>query len=363
MKGRPATGWKVAFVDFPAQFARLEGELMRTIRRTLARGDLVLRSQLRDFEDHLAAFVGTSHAVGVSNCTDGMQLVLRALGIGSGDEVITVAHTFVATVAAIKHTGATPVLVDVGEDHNMEPEAVEAALTSRTRALMPVHLNGRLCRMNALMNLAARVGAVVIEDSAQSLGAAYKGIRGGAWGVAGCFSFYPAKLLGAYGDAGAVTTSDEALADKLRLLRNHGRATQHDLDGWGYNARLDNLQAAILDLKLAYVPSWIERRRELARQYETGLEGVEAVKRPASPDDSGPWFDVFQNYVIEAENRDALKEALESHGVETLVSWPKPLHDQTSLGLGRLSLPNTERLSRKVLSLPLTTELELWQID
>src|SRR6266568_1813228 len=206
--------WRVKFVDYPAQFRRQEPEIMATIKTVLERGDLMLRQQLRDFEDHLAAFVGTKFCVGTSNCTDALHLTLRAAGIGPGDEVITVSHTFVATAAAIHHAGATPVLVDIGADHNLDADRIEPAITPRTKAIVPVHLNGRLCDMEKVMAIAARRRLLVIEDSAQALGASQNGRKGGAWGLAGCFSFYPAKTLGAFGDAGALTTNDQGLFER-----------------------------------------------------------------------------------------------------------------------------------------------------
>jgi dTDP-4-amino-4,6-dideoxygalactose transaminase len=334
----------------------MEAEVMETIRSVLAGGDLVMRQQMLDFEEHLAAFVGTGEAVGVSNCTDGLRLTLEALGVGPGDEVITVAHTFVATMAAIHHLGAQPVLVDVGDDHNMDVDLVERAITPQTKVIIPVHLNGRLTRMDRLMEIASAHSLPVVEDAAQALGASFDGVRGGAWGLAAAFSFYPAKMLGAYGDAGAVATSDAALAERLRALRDHGRVSKTELNGWGWNCRMDNLQAAVLDLKLKRVPDWIEQRRRLASIYDESLRGVPGVKLPPGPD-GGSNFDIYQNYVIEAERRDDLKRHLTDHGVETLVSWPVPMHHQP-LGLEQYELPRTEALARAVISLPMNNELE-----
>src|SRR6058998_17629 len=223
--------WKVRFVDYPAQFSKMESEIMDTIRTVLSQGDLMLRQQLRHFESHFAAFVGTRYAMGTSNCTDALHLALRAAGIGPGDEVITVSHTFVATAAAIHHAGAAPVLVDIGDDHNMNVDLIESAISPRTKAIVPVHLNGRVCDMGRLISIAEQHGLLVIEDSAQALGASVNGKKGGAWGLAGCFSFYPAKLLGAFGDAGAMTTNDPDLYAKVRALRDHGRQADGDLAG------------------------------------------------------------------------------------------------------------------------------------
>ncbi len=350
----------VRFWDPSKSFLLMEEEVMDTMRGVLASGDLVMRQQMEDFEEHLAAFVGVAHGVGVSNCTDGLRLTLEALGIGQGDEVITVAHTFVATMAAIHHVGATPVLVDVAADHNMDVEQLNGAVTPRTRAIIPVHLNGRLCRMDAVMAVATAHDLLVIEDSAQALGGSFDGVRGGAWGAAAAFSFYPAKLLGAYGDAGIVVTSDAELAARLRALRDHGRVSKTELNGWGYNCRLDNLQAAVLDMKLRHLPAWIERRRHLAGMYDESLAGLKGVNRPPAPD-LGRFHDVFQNYVIESERRDDLVSHLSSRGIETLVSWPTPMHHQP-LGLSHYKLPVTKALSDRVVSLPMYPELEDSQV-
>jgi dTDP-4-amino-4,6-dideoxygalactose transaminase len=352
--------WSVRFVDFPGAFRKIEAEMMSAIRETLASGDLIMRQQMFDFEEHLAEFVGTRYAVGVSNCTDAMRLTLEALGIGPGDEVITVAHTFVATMAAIHHVGATPILIDVGGDRNMDVNLVDAAITARTKAIMPVHLDGRLCEMDRLIEIAGAHNLLVIEDAAQALGASRDEVRGGAWGVAGAFSFYPAKLLGAYGDAGAVVTSDEELARRLRALRDHGRISKTEVNGWGWNCRLDNLQAVVLDLKLKRLPEWINRRRQLAAIYDESLMGINQVTTPPAPD-HGRYFDVYQNYVIEADRRNELVQHLSDRRIETMISWPVPMHHQP-IGLERFHLPRTESLSERVLSLPLTVELEEDQV-
>ena len=346
----------VRFWEPGKEFRRIEKEVMETMRDVLSKGDLIMREQMLDFEHNLAAFVGTTDAVGVSNCTDGLRLLLEAVGIGPGDEVITVSHTFMATMAVIHQVGATPVLVDVGADHNMNLDLVEAAITPRTKAIMPVYLNGRLVQMDRLMEIAKKHNLLVLEDTAQALGGAYLGVRGGAWGLAGAFSFYPAKLLGAYGDAGAVVTSDPKLAQRLRELRDHGRVSKTGFSGWGWNCRLDNLQAAILDLKLKKVPEWINQRRRLAAIYDEELADVGSIKRPPGPD-GGPYFDIYQNYVIEAERRDDLAKHLAARGIETLVSpGPVPNHKQP-VGLDHFHLPRTEELCARVLSLPLNNEL------
>lgn len=356
--------WKVKYIDYPKQFKNHEKEFMDIIYKTLSQGDLMLRQQLDDFEENLARFVGTTYAVGLSNCTDAMHLTFRAAGVGPGDEVITVSHTFVATAAAIHHAGATPVLVDIGDDHNMNVELVEAAITDHTKAIMPVHLNGRVCEMEKLMAIANKYNLLVIEDSAQALGASVNGTKGGAFGLAGCFSFYPAKLLGAYGDAGAVVTDSKEIADKVKLLRNHGRTEDGDVAGWSFNCRMDNLQAAILDLKLKHVPIWIDRRREIAKIYHQQLSDVPQLHLPPPPTNDGSYFDVFQNYEIEAEDRDKLVAHLKELGVEAMISWGgKGVHQFKALGLSHFNLPRTERMFRGALMLPMYPELTNEQVE
>jgi dTDP-4-amino-4,6-dideoxygalactose transaminase len=351
--------WKVRYVDYPSQFRKMESEIMTTIRTVLSRGDLMLRQQLRDFEEHLAAFVGARQAIGVSNGSDALKLAIVAADVGPGDEVITVSHTFVSTAAAIHHAGAIPVLVDIGPDHNMDIDLLEAAVTPRTKAVLPVHLNGRLCDMGRIMAIADRHGLAVIEDAAQALGASYDGIKAGAFGLAGCFSFYPAKTLGAYGDAGAVVTNETRIADRIRWLRDNGRTRDGDVAEWSFNCRMDNLHAAILDLKLPHIPQWIERRREIARLYHEGLQHVAGVALPPPPSRNGPYVDVFQNYEIEAEGRDGLVAHLRARGVETMLPWGgKGVHQWRALGLEHFTLPRTERVFSRVLMIPMHNELE-----
>lgn len=356
--------YKIPFADPATQYRRLKDEIDAAIEEVLSRGDLILRDQLRQFEENIASFVGADYAVGVNSGTDALFLSLRAAAVGPADEVITVAHTFVATVAVIVHCGATPVLVDVGEDFDMDVDQVEEAVTPRTKAIIPVHLNGRLCDMEKLMKVAAKYNLVVIEDAAQALGATFDGKKAGSFGLTGCFSLYPMKVLGATGDGGVVVTNDRGLAEKIRLLRDHGqRRTTGDILYFGFNSRLDNLQAAILNVKLKHLPQWIERRRELANLYHQGLSDLSYLKLPPPPNSPGRYFDVYQNYVVRAQDRDRLVAHLRECGIEVLISWPKPMHHQEALGLGHFHLPETEKISREVVSLPLNTEISNEQVE
>lgn len=356
--------YKVPFVNYSEHYHRIWNEVIDAISEALSKGDLILRGQLRQFEKDMASFIGVKYAVGVNSGTDAMFLSLKATGIGSGDEVITVAHTFVATIATIVHCGATPILVDVGEDMNIDLEQVEQKIIPKTKAIIPVYLNGRLCNMEKLMEIADEHNLIVIEDAAQALGASFDGKKAGSFGLTGCFSFYPAKMLGAAGDGGLVSTNNEEIAEKIRLLRDHGQQrTTGNIFDYGFNSRLDNLQAAILNVKLKYLPKWIERRRELANLYHQGLSDLPDIKLPPPPQVNSRFFDVYQNYVIRSRERDRLVTHLRESGIEILISWPKPLHHNEALGLGKFHLPKTEQISREVLSLPMYPELSDEQVE
>ena len=355
--------YKVPFVGYSTQYRHIESEVDSAIKEVLSKGDLILREQLRMFEQNIAAFIGTKYAVGVSSGTDALMLSLRAAGIRHGDEVITVAHTFVATVAAIVHCGATPVLVDINDDYNMNIDLAEEAITPRTKAIIPVHLNGRVCDMEKLMAIADRHNLIVIEDAAQALGASVDGKKSGTFGLTGCFSFYPAKILGCAGDGGLVATNSDDIAAKIQLYRHHGidRATG-DILLYGFTNRMDNLQAAILDVKLGHLPQWIKRRREIASIYENGLSHLPQVQTPPPPSNDR-YFDIYQNYVIRARERDKLVDHLRESGIEILISWPKPMHHHDALDLKHFHLPKTELISNEVLSLPMYTELDDEQVE
>ena len=350
--------YKVPFVNYPEHYRRIWTEVMEAIKEALSKGDLILRDQLMQFEENIASFVGVKYAVGVNSGTDALYLSLKAAGVSPGDEVVTVAHTFVATVSAIVSCGAKPILVDTGEDMNMDINQMEKAITPRTKAIIPVHLNGRMCDMEKLMEIANEQDLLVIEDVAQSLGAKLEGKKAGSFGLTGCFSFYPAKMLGAAGDGGIAVTNNEEIAEKIRLLRDHGyQRSTGEMLCYGYNSRLDNLQAAILDVKLTHLPEWIEKRREIASLYHEGLSDLQELKLPPPPHSNDRFFDVYQNYVIRAKERDKLVAHLRESGIEILISWPKPMHHHDALGLMHFHLPTTEQISNEVLSLPMYPEL------
>ncbi len=354
--------WKVPFVDPTLHYARLKREVDEAILGCLSRGDLINRRELQEFEAHLASFVGTQYAVGVNSGYHALHFSLLAAGIGPGDEVITVAHTFVATVSAIVHAGAKPVLIDVREDYNMDPDQIEPAITPRTKALLPVHLNGRVCEMDRIMPLADKYRLAVIEDACQSLGAHYQGKKAGSFGLAGCWSFYPFKILGGFGDGGAITTNDPRAARLATLLRYNGEDRKTgEFHTHGYSALLDNVQAAVLDVKLRYLPQWIEHRRSIAHLYRERLGGVGDLRLPHFSE--ARQSDVFQNYVIRTLHRDRFRQHLRERGIETLVSWPKPMWCHKGLVLGDHRLPETERICREVLSLPMSAETTEEQVE
>jgi dTDP-4-amino-4,6-dideoxygalactose transaminase len=354
--------YRVPFVDPKTHYRRLKAEVDSTITDCLTKGDLVYRQQLKDFEQRLAAFVGVEYAVGVNSGYHALHFSLLSAGVGPGDEVVTVAHTFVATVSAIVHCGAKPVLIDVSPDYNMDPNLLEGSIGPKTKAIIPVHLNGRICDMERIMSIAHRHGVKVIEDAAQALGATFMEKRAGSFGLTGCFSFYPFKILGGFGDGGAVTTDDPEVAHIVSLLRYNGEDRETgEYHYHGYTALLDNVQAAVLDVKLRHLPSWIEHRRKIANLYREGLEGIEGLHLPHFASDQ--YFDSYQNYVIRTEHRNELRQYLKDQGVETLVHWAKPMWEHKDLGLENPGLPETQSICREVISLPMSAETTPEDVD
>lgn len=347
----------VPFFNYPHVFTTQEEELLNLIKEVGRRGAFILQQDKVEFEKNLAAYVGAKHALGVANGTDALVLALKAAGIQPGDEVIFSSHTFVATAASIHLVGAIPVPVECGADHLIDPASVKAAVTSKTRAIMPTQLNGRTCDMDALQTIADEHNLLIVEDSAQGLGSRFKGKYAGTFGIAGTISFYPAKNLGCFGDGGAIITNDDEVYEKLWMLHDHGRNHDGEVVMWGYNSRLDNLQAAILNFKLKRYEQEVNRRRELATLYQQQLGDLQELVLPPAPGSETDHYDVFQNYEIEAENRDELKTYLKSNGIGTLIQWGgKAVHQFGALGF-QSSLPATERLFTRCLMLPMNTSL------
>jgi dTDP-4-amino-4,6-dideoxygalactose transaminase len=358
---------KVPFVGYKIQYQNLKDEIDKAMQDVLLRGDLILRKDTEEFERRLAEFIGVKYAIGLNSGTDALFFSLKIAGIGGAlsgsDEVITVSHTFVASISTIVQAGAKPILVDVGDDYLINAEEIEKVITKNTKAIISVHLNGRMCDMDKIMEMAKKHNLIVIEDSAQSLGASYNGKRAGSIGLTGCFSFYPAKILGCFGDGGALVTNNPDVAEKAKLLRDHGQKTKTDIVCFGWNSRLDNLQAAVLNIRLNYLDKYIERRRQIAEIYNQKLSGIKGIKLPPPPVSENKFFDVFQNYVIRAEKRDELFIFLKDKGVETLIKDPIPNHMHKNLNLSNFSLPMTEQLSMDVISLPMYPELTDEQVN
>ena len=343
----------VPFFDYKAFFGNQETEFTEVIQDVLRRGAFILQKDLRDFEAALADYLGVKHAIGLSNCTDALIVALRTAGIGPGDEVIFPSHTFVASPSSIHWAGATPVPVECGADHLIDPDAIRAAITSKTKAIMPVSLNGRTCNFDPIEQIAKEYGLTIVEDSAQALGSKYKGRFAGTFGVAGTFSFYPAKILGCFGDGGALVTNDDEIAHKTLLYRDHGRDEETgEVEQWGFNFRLDNLQAAILHLQFKDYDKTIARRRRVASIYDQALRDLPQLTLPPAPDSDPDHFDVYQNYEIEADERDGLREFLKDNGIGTLVQWGgKAVHQWKKLGFD-VSLPRTEKVFERCMLLP-----------
>jgi dTDP-4-amino-4,6-dideoxygalactose transaminase len=343
---------RVPFVDFPGQYAEEREVLLARLDEIFAKGLFVGGPEIDALEEEVARFVGVRHAVALASGTDALIIALKALGIGPGDEVITPPNSFVASTSAIVEVGATPVFADVNEHGGIDPQAVEAAITKRTRAIMPVHLTGRMCDMDPLAEIAGREGVAVIEDAAQAIGSRYDGKAAGAWGTVGCFSAHPLKNVNAAGDAGFLTTNDDAIARFARLYRNIGLQDRDTMVMWGRVSRLDVVQAVILRLRLAKLPSVIERRRRNASAYRERLI-CEAVRLPVCREIE---FNTFHTFVIQTGRRDELRRHLAEHGIETAIHYPVPIHLQPGarhLGYQAGQFPTCERQAGQILSLPI----------
>lgn len=353
----------IPLVDLTAQYQTIQPEIDTAIARVLANTSFILGKEVSQFEAAFAHFCEAEHAIGVSSGTSGLHLALLACNIGPGDEVITTAHTFIATAEAINMTGAVPVFVDIdAESYNLDPQAIPRAITPRTKAILPVHLYGRPAEMDPILEIARQHGLYVIEDAAQAHGARYRGRRVGSIGDLGVFSFYPGKNLGAYGDGGCVVTNNQPLAERIRSLRNHGRTTKYEHVELGFGYRLDALQAAILGAKLPHLDSWSAARRAHAENYTRRLAETELIT-PQSPAHLEP---VFHLYVVRTAHRDKLLTHLKEQGVEAGIHYPIPLHRQPAYikqGYHRVHLPVTEAAAAEVLSLPLYPELAPEQIE
>ena len=354
--------YKVPFVEPGKLYQKLKNELDQVYFEVMSKGDLIDRSQLRSFEENLAKFVGTKYAVGLNSGYDALHISLRAAGIGIGDEVIVPAHTFLATCSVVVNVGAKPVLVDVRKDFNIDTDRIEEVITDKTKAILPVHLNGYMADMNRIIEIAKKYNFLIIEDSCQSLGSSINGRGAGSWGLTGCWSFYPFKILGGYGDGGAITTDDPDVALFARRMRYNGEDRDTgEYHGHGFTCLLDNLQAAFLDVKLRYLPEWIKRRKDIAVRYREAFSNISELMLPHY-DRSG--FDhVYQNYVVRSKQGDTFSDYLMQNGVEVIVQFRKPYYKHKALSLVDRGFPETEALSREVCSLPINVEIDDEQID
>lgn len=354
---------KVPFLDLKAQYETINDEVSHAIRQVLDKTAFAGGPFVAQFEKEFTEFCKTKYAIGVGSGTDALWLSLLGLGIGPGDEVITVPNTFIATAEAISFCGAKPVFVDVDEKtYNMNPDLIQPAITPRTKAIIPVHLFGQMADMDPIMDIARKHGLFVIEDACQAHGAEYKGRMAGSIGDAGCFSFYPGKNLGAYGEAGAVVTNNDDLDKKVRMLRDHGQAKKyyHGLIGW--NARMDGFQGAILSAKLKHLPAWNEARRRNAQQYNELLGDANGISIPR---ETGYAKHVYHIYAIRVKNRDAVMTALAEKDIYCGIHYPVPLHFQEayrSIGKSEGSFPVAEKTASEYISLPMFAELTKDQI-
>ena len=354
---------QVPLVDLKAQYASIKPEIDAAIQRVLDNTSFILGKEVTDFEAEFARYVGARGAVGVASGTAALNLAFQACGIGPGDEVITTAHTFIATSEAISQTGATPVFVDINpQTYNIDPDRVLEAITPRTKAILPVHLYGQPAHLEPLMEIAREHKLWLIEDAAQAHGAEYQEQRCGSIGDLACFSFYPGKNLGAYGDAGAVTGNDASLLERVRKLRDHGRTTKYEHEDIGFGERIDALQAAILGAKLPHLESWTEARRRHAGLYDELLADCDLQIPYQSPETRHVWH----LYVIRTRKRDVVLAHLKQKGIGAGIHYPVPLHRQPAYlkrGYERVSLPITEAVAAEVLSLPMYPELSTEQIN
>ncbi len=348
---------KVPLLDLQAQYATIREELDAALMEVVESCRFVLGPHVQSFEEEVAAYCGTRYAIGVASGTDALLISLRALGVGPGDEVITVAYTFFSTAGVISRLGAVPVFVDVDpKTYNINPDLIAEKITPRTKAIMPVHLFGQCAEMDPILALAERHGLKVVEDAAQAIGAQYHGRKAGSMGHLGCFSFFPSKNLGGMGDGGMVTSDDPELAELVRILRVHGSKPKYYHSIVGYNSRLDSLQAAVLRVKLKYLDGWSEKRHQNALVYNQLLKGLPVV----TPFAEAYNRHIYNQYSIRVEDRDGLQQHLTSQNVGTALYYPLPLHLQEcyrDLGHHQGDLPESEQAAKETISLPIYPEL------
>ena len=360
---------KVDFINssYRRYYAAHKAQIMKALDKCFAKGDFILREEVARFEKNLADFCEVKYAAGVNSGTDALKIIYKALGCGPGDEVITVGHTFIASIEEIVHLGAKPILIDVGEDGLMDVDQIEAAITDKTVGIVPVHLSGKVCDMPRIMAIAKKHHLWVAEDACQALGARLGGKMAGSFGDAACFSFISPKTLGCAGDAGGIVTDNKTVYEKVLLLRNHYNITQNALlghqpkapkiMGWGYNSRLDNIQAALLNIKIKYYPAMLRRRRAIAAKYNKGLSGLPIDLPSQQPEQ------IYQEYIIRLGNIWKFKKHMQDRGVELLIRDTTPNHKMPGLGLDHFNLPMTEKIAQELVRLPIYPELTDDEVD
>ena len=341
----------VNFVDLKKEYISMEYEINHAIQDILNRGYFILGDEAQDFENDFSNYINTKFAVGVNSGSDALFLALKSLDIGKGDEVITVSHTFISTVDSIIRNGAKPVFVDIEPDtYCIDPSKIEKKITDKTKAILPVHLYGHPANMDPILDIKEKYNLFLVEDACQAHGAEYKGKKVGSIGDIGCFSFYPTKNLGAYGDGGIIVTDNEELNVKLKMLRNYGQPEKNHHNFLGYNSRLDEMQAAILKIKLKYLDMWNQARINMAKIYEEYLEGYDLIK----PIENDYAKHVYHLYVIRHQKRDLLQKKLLKEGIQTQIHYPIPVHKQKAYEcMNKIKLPQTEKISNEILSLPM----------
>ncbi|OGR79521.1 MAG: hypothetical protein A3I11_03890 [Elusimicrobia bacterium RIFCSPLOWO2_02_FULL_39_32] len=352
---------KVPYVNLKEQASLLKKEILAKIEKIFKDGDFILGKEVKSLEENFEKYCGVKYAVGVNSGTDALFLALKSLNIGQGDEVITVPNSFLATATSIIASGSKPVFVDVKEDMNIDPNRVESKITKKTKAIMPVHLTGKPADMFPLQQIAKKYKLHIIEDAAQSIGTEYHGKKTGSFGIVNCFSLHPLKTLNAFGDGGMMTTNDRSIYETLIQFRNIGLKNRSESDLWGYNSRLDTLQAAIVNVKFKHLNDWIKKRRENASYYQQHLS--EVVQCPKEGEKEVCSYHLF---VIQTEERNALQNYLEQNGIETKIHYPIPIHLQKcakELGYKKGDFPNVEKQSETILSLPIHQNLKKTQLD
>ncbi|MDX1975796.1 MAG: DegT/DnrJ/EryC1/StrS family aminotransferase [Rickettsiales bacterium] len=358
---QPKRQGDIPLVNLARQYQEIESDVKLAIEQVLKDQQFILGPHTKRFEEAFAKLLGVPQVIGCSNGTSAISLVLEASGVGAGDEVITVSHTFIATVEAIYRVGATPVFIDIDPaTYNMNPALIEAAITPRTKAIIPVHIYGTPCDMQAIMAIADKHNLLVVEDTAQAHMAAFNGKPLGLWGKAATYSFYPGKNLGAYGDAGAIATGDEQLAQRVRQLRDHGRMAKYEHDMIGHNERMDAIQASILSVKLPHLTRWTENRRMLANHYRKRLDGFKIMQSPAGGES------VYHLFVLEVSNREQVLDTLKQAGVHAGIHYPIPVHKQPAVTARlpkTLSLPATELAASRIMSLPICGSTTTDEVD